>query len=270
MEVTQSPPKSPFSDLFEPAKLITTQPAAPAPVASNEPTSPVSPQSAGSEASAGGTVTADQALSGLDHTRISTVSPSGAPAGAGPTPLSSATPSASVSLGGIIQGEWATNIMDAVLPAIIVVAFHYLGVKLRKSEVQMTEKEKQTVAPVMQKCLDSILLNFNNPWSALAWTLLGIYGGKLIEKGGIAWLEKKEERMQDEALKEKIDKAERADNPAKFDYTNASAADIQSGNVATPADPFTEQDIRARMKKGKCSREKAIEWLRRNKEKFAA
>lgn len=270
METVQQPPKSHFADLFKPAEPI-TGPAATAPQSKpNEATAPVGPGSPGSAAAANGTVTADQALSGLDHTKIASVSASGAPGAAGPAPLGTQAPAASVSLGGIVQGEWATNIMDAVLPAAIVFGLHYFGIKLRKSEVQLTEKEKQTVAPIMQKCLDNILLNFNNPWAALAWTLGAIYGGKLIEKGGIQWLEGKEQDREDEALKAKVEQAERAHDPAKFDYTNASANDIQTGQVATPMQPYTESEVRERMKRAKVSRAKAIEYLERKYKKQAA
>jgi hypothetical protein len=173
-----------------------------------------------------------------------------------------ASPSASVNLGGIVQGEWAVNIMDAILPALMVAAFYYFGVKIRKSELQLTEKEKQTIAPVMQKCLDSILLNFSNPWAALAWTLGGIYGGKLMEKGLVGWIDKLNETKQDEVLKSRVEAAEREANPAKYDYTNQSAADIQAGNVVIDGQtPYTEEDVRRRMKEGKCGREKAIKYL---------
>jgi hypothetical protein len=223
-------------------------------------TTPATPS--GSAASATGTVTAEQALSGLDHTKIPGIGAPGASGQPGVGSFPGASPSATVSLGGMIQGEWAVNIMDALLPAAVVAGFYSFGLKLRKSEIQMTEKEKATVIPIMQKCLDSILLNFNNPWSALAITLGAIYGGKLVEKGFVAYVDKKQEKQQDEALKERIAAADRASDPAKYDPANQSANDIQSGAINVIAGkPYTEDDVNERRKKAKCNRENAIKYL---------
>jgi hypothetical protein len=253
-----------WRDLFKPATPAATNPETPPASGSNAATgAPAATPSpvAGSAASGGSTVTAEQAFSGLDNTRISSISGSGASGQPGVAPLNGGTPSASVSLGGMVQGEWAVNIMDALLPAAMVAGFYALGMKLRKSELQLTQSEKNTIAPIMQKCLDSILLNFNNPWNALAVTIGAIYGGKLVEKGFVAYVEKKQEQKQDEALQERITAADKMENPAKHDYANQSAADIQSGNVALPGVPYTEEEVRAKMKKSKCNRENAIKWL---------
>jgi hypothetical protein len=252
-----------FADLFAPLKPVgADQGQKPPETGSNSATGVSQPDTPGSAASSQGTVTAEEALAGTKHTTLSGFSASGTPGQAAPGMVNGANPSASVNLGGIVQGEWAVNIMDAVLPALMVAAFYYFGVKIRKSELQLTEKEKQTIAPVMQKCLDSVLLNFNNPWSALAWTLGGIYGGKLMEKGLVNWIDKLNETRQDEVLRDRAAAAEREANPAKYDYTNQSAHDIQSGNVVIEGQQlYTEEDIRRRMKDGKCSRDKAIKWL---------
>lgn len=265
MEALQKPKGSTLADLFKPLEPVAAQPET-APISQpNNPIGAGGPAAPGSAASANGTVTAEQALSGLRHTEIASTTLTGAPGQPGVTPLTGASPSATVSLGGMVQGEWAVNIMDALLPAAMVAGFYAMGMKLRKSELQLTASEKATISPIMQKCLDSILLNFNNPWNALAITVGAIYGGKLMEKGLIGWIDKKQEQQQDEALEEKIKQAEKSSDPAKFDYANQSAADIQNGNVVTPGSawPFTEEDIQQRMKKGKCSRIRAIEWLKK-------
>lgn len=252
-----------FADLFKPLKPVGAEPDKATESAANSATGqPATPGAVppGSEASAKGTVTAEQAISGLEHTTISTISAPGAP---GQPTGQAGTGSASVSLGGMMQGEWAVNIMDALLPAAIVAAFHYMGMKLRKSELQLTASEKATLSPIMQKCLDSVLLNFNNPWNALIITIAAIYGGKVMEKGLVAFIDNKQEKQQDEALKAKMEAADKAANPAKYDYANQSATDIMSGNVVTPGSelPYSEEDIRRRMKEGKCGRAKAIAWL---------
>lgn len=272
-QVTQStarPPKTSLADLFKP--LTPTESAGGSQPVINPPVTPQEGQKPANPA--GGTpgeISPDALKASLKHTEISSVTGTGAAGTTGAAPIGTATPGSSVSLGGMVQGEWAVNIMDALLPAAMVAGFYAMGLKLRKSELQLTEKEKQTIAPIMQKCLDSVLLNFNNPWNALAITVIAIYGGKLMEKGLVGWLDKKQEEKQDEALREKVAAAEKANNPAKFDHANQSAHDIQTGNALVEGQqPYTEADVRARMKAGKCSREKAIEWCIKQAKKQTA
>lgn len=261
MEALTQPRKSSFADLLRPLEPFATQ-AETAPVVplSSATATPGTP-TPGSASSASGTVTAEQAFSGIKHTEISSISGSAIPGQSGTTPLNGATGGSSVSLGGMVQGEWAVTIIDSLLPAAIVAGFYAMDVKIRKSEMQLTEKEKSTIAPIMQKCLDSILLNFNNPWTALAITMGAIYGGKLMEKGLIAWIDKKQETQQDDVLQAKIAAADKVADPAKHDLANQSAADIQAGNIPLPGMPYSELDIRNRMKQGRCNRDKAIKFL---------
>lgn len=273
MEAISQKPKTSLADLFKPLAPADTagggaqgQPAASAPDAS------LGAQNSGNSAPASsGTISQEALNASLKHTEISSIS---GPAASGASSQPGApigTPGASVSLGGMMQGEWAVNIMDALLPAAMVAGFYAMGLKLRKSELQLTEKEKQTIAPIMQKCLDSVLLNFNNPWNALAITVIAIYGGKLMEKGLVGWLDKKTEKKESEALAEKIAAAEKAANPATHDHANQSMHDLQTGNaVIEGMQPFTESDIKGRMKAAKCNRQKAIEWLKRQTAKQAA
>jgi hypothetical protein len=253
-----------FKDLFAPLRPVTDADAKPPETSPNSATGVPVNIPAGSAVSASGTVTEAEALAGTKHTTISSVSASGTPGQPAPGMITGANPSASVNLGSIVHGEWAVNIMDALLPAAMVAGFYAFNIKLRKSELQLTEKEKQTVAPVMQKCMDNILLNFNNPWNALAWTLGGIYGGKLIEKGLVGWIDKQQEKKQEETLIERVAAAQAAADPARYDPANQSANDIQNNNVILDGQlPFTEEDIRRRMKEGKCGRDKAIRSLKK-------
>lgn len=209
------------------------------------------------------TVSAEDALKGINNTEISPVSVAG---GTGTAPVTPMAPGASVALGGMLEGKWAVEIMDALLPSLFVVLLHMADIKLRKSELQLTEKEKSTIAPIMQKCLDSVLLNFDSPWSALVITVGAIYGGKLAEKGLVTWIDKKQEKQQKEALDAKIKAADKEDNPAKYDHANQSAADIMNGDVTTPGPdglPFSEEDISRYKKDKKVNREKAIKALKK-------
>jgi hypothetical protein len=264
-----NPTPNTLADLFKPLAPADSAGAQALPVLPVAPLEAQKPPVSGPGTS--GQITPETLSAGLKHTEISSVTGSGVPGQPGTIPGAVPNPQASVSLGGMVQGEWAVNIVDALLPAAMVAGFYAMGLKLRKSELQLTEKEKGTIAPIMQKCLDSVLLNFNNPWNALAITMIAIYGGKLMEKGLVGWLDKKQEAKQAEVLKEKIEAAERQTNPAAFDHANQSAHDIQTGKVIVEgAEPFTEEDIRRRMKEGKEGREKAIRYLRRKFQKQVA
>jgi hypothetical protein len=136
-----------------------------------------------------GTVTEGDILKPVEGTKISTLQPF--------TPISGNTgissPSgSSVSVGGMVDGKLAVELMDALLPSLLVMLMAAIGARMKKSDLQLTEKEKSTVAPVLQKCLDQLMINFNNPWSALGVTLAVIYGAKLTEKGFVQMLDKKQ------------------------------------------------------------------------------
>jgi hypothetical protein len=262
MQITTATPAngSSFNDLFKPMGIPAAQPVKPAESGSNGPTGP-SVGGAGSQASANGTVSQEQVFSGIKHTEISTVTGSGDPNQAG------AATGPSVSVGGMLQADLVVNLMDAVLPAILVAGFYAAGVKLRKSELQLTQQEKNTIIPVMQKCLDTLLINANNPWNLLAITMAVIYGGKIMEKGGIAWIEAKQEKKQQEALDKLKKKQDIAENPAEYDIANQSAADIQEGKVTLPGEEFSDAEIKAVVKAKKMSREQAKKWLRKQQGK---
>lgn len=208
----------------------------------------------------GNTVSVEDALKGADHTKIPAFSLPGQPGQPGTVPVTPLTPASNVSLGGIVQGTWAVEIMDALLPAGIVAVCYMADVKLRKSEIQLTQKEKDVLAPIWQQCLNSILLNFNSPWTALGVTMGAIYGGKMVEKGVVAWVDKKQEKKEREALEEKLQVVE--GSRPETNIANQSATDIMNGRVVVPGQvPYTEEEVKRRMKEGKCTREKAIKWL---------
>lgn len=135
-----------------------------------------------------GQISQEEALKGGEGAKID-------PFSAGPMPGPGA-PGASTTVGSLLEGKMAVDIMDALIPGLIVVLFHALKVTVKKSAFQLSAKEKDTLAPIVQKCLDSINLNFNSPWTVLAVTLVVFYGSKGIEEGGIAILDKKTNSKQ--------------------------------------------------------------------------
>lgn len=133
-----------------------------------------------------GSVNETEALKGADNAKIPPLSGFGTPLGAG-----QAVQGQSVPVGGLLDGMLAINLIDAVLPAILVLILFKAGMEMKSAELKLTEKEKNTLAPIVQKCLDQLMINFNNPWVALSFSACVIYGSKIIEKGGVKLLEQK-------------------------------------------------------------------------------
>lgn len=132
-----------------------------------------------------GQISQEEALKGGEGAKID---PFSGGAMAGPAATGN-----SVSVGSLLEGKIAVDIIDALIPSLIVILFHAFKVVLKKADFQLTAKEKDTLAPVVQKCMDSIHLNFDSPWIVLAVTMAALYGAKIVEKGGVAVLDRKME-----------------------------------------------------------------------------
>lgn len=83
--------------------------------------------------------------------------------------------------GSFISGDFTTNLMDSLIPALIVLAASYTGYGIDKKSFQLTEKEKQLISPAMQQYLDSLSINFNNPFYNLLFVISTVYGAKILE-----------------------------------------------------------------------------------------
>lgn len=190
-------------------------------------------------------VTVEQALGGVEHTKIATVT------GVVGGPVQSVNPGSSVPVAGLVDAKLAVEIMDATLPALMVFLLYKIGMKLRKTDLQLTEKEKNTLAPVVQKCLEQLMINFNNPWVALSVTVLTIYGSKVIEKGLPQLWEKKQAKIEKDALETK----------AAAQGSTVAKEEVKTPPPAPPPYEPTEAEIKAKMKAHKYSWEKAREML---------
>lgn len=219
-----------------------------------------------------------EALKGTDHTKITqfsvsdTSKGSGGPnSGGGPNwtggPGSGGGPGNSVPLGGLVQGKVVVELMDSLIPALLVVVFHKLEVATKKTDFQLTVGEKNTLAPIVEACLNSINLNFDSPWTTLAISLAVIYGGKALEKGGVAFLDKK-------ADESKPADPDRHNRPAKGfkPMTAAAPSPIPDATdtgafveVREPVLPsWTEADVKKVEARRKRGRAEAIDWLNKN------
>lgn len=211
--------------------------AAPIPPAQSAPGSPEALKNVVSEA---------DAIGASAHTKISTIMGiTGGPAGSQPT-------GSSVPLGGLVDAKLAINLVDAVLPSALVLVLYKVGVKLRKADLQLTEKEKDTLAPILNKCLDSLMINFNNPWNALGISLLTIYGAKIMEKGGVAWFDAKKEKEEGKVVPMK------KNNATPETASKTPGVELSINDMWEPPEDMVE----AKAKKDKSSREKAIKALK--------
>lgn len=231
------------------------------------------PNTSNSEAPKAGenTVPLEDALKGGEHTKMTgfTVTDhSRQPGGPG-------APGSSVQLGALVQGKIVVELIDSLLPAIIVILFRKLKLDAKKSQFQLTQGEKNTLSPVVEACLNSINLDFSNPWTTLGVCMLIMYGGKALEVGGVQWVDKK---AGVEPEKEK--KETKTSNP--LTNSGAGAAKPPTPNppkAATDTAPFTninpaqpsgdiiswgEPELKIVMVKGRMNREKAEKYLNKN------
>ena len=137
-----------------------------------------------------------------------------------------------------MSAEIVLGIWDALLPAALVALMYKLGVKLKKAELQLTQKEKDMLQPILEKCLATINMTFNSPWEALGMTILVIYGSKVGEKSVIDIIDRKREK-------------DATEQPA------AATPDAPKQQAPQAAD-FSEDLINRCMKKRKVGRDRAI------------
>lgn len=107
----------------------------------------------------------------------------------------------SVPVGGLIDGGLAIELMDALLPSVLVAVMAAIGAQMKKTDLQLTAREKTTLTPLMQKCMDQLMINFQNPFAALGISMLIIYGAKITEHGVIQMIDKKAEKAAADRLR---------------------------------------------------------------------
>lgn len=86
-----------------------------------------------------------------------------------------------VKLGKLISGKAAVTIVNIFIPSFIVFALTKMGYAANKSQLKLTNEEKEILSPVVQDCLDYIVVNFDNPFYTLAFVASMIYGAKIFD-----------------------------------------------------------------------------------------
>ena len=126
-------------------------------------------------------------------------------------------------MGDIINAELATELIDAVCPAIIAIGLKLAGYEINKTQLKATATEKKAIAPVLKQALDKITLNINNPFSALAITLGVIYGTKAVEIAATtpraSKAEKEEKNQEIKTIIEKVERARESKGMNKTEFS---------------------------------------------------
>lgn len=182
-----------------------------------------------------GTVSEADAIKATDASKFTTLTTLGTGTGSG---FSSQPGNNAVPVGGLVDGALATDLLDALLPALLVVLLKALKLEIKKTDLQLTAKEKNTLAPLVKACLDSLFLNFNSPWVALGFSASIIYGAKITEHGVVRALDKKAERMEEQKTHEAIkQKTEEIKTPVQMNVRPSAPA--PSYNKPAPIIPMT-------------------------------
>lgn len=206
-----------------------------------------------------GTVSKEDALKGAEHTKLGSFSVSDISGGSPGSPgLGS-----SVSLGGLVQAKVAVDLMDALIPSLLVIGFARFKIATKKTDFGLTQAEKNTLMPIAEACLKSINMDFSNPWQALTFSVIVIYGGKGLEKGGVAFMEKKINEGPATV-------AQTAPAPVvSISKPTVKPPEWTSPKPSQPVEikeirPYDENDVFAVGKKRKKGRQDAIDWLNKN------
>jgi hypothetical protein len=87
-----------------------------------------------------------------------------------------------VKAGEIISGELAVDLANRIIPVLMALGIErFAGVKVPKKSFELTAGEKSILAPILDRCLSSLNISFENPWVALMTSAAFIYGSKGID-----------------------------------------------------------------------------------------
>lgn len=135
-----------------------------------------------------------------------------------------------IKLGKVISGKAATNIINIFIPSFIVFAFKRSGYNVDKKQFRLNAEEKEIFAPVIQDCLDYMTVKFDNPFYALAFVAVFIYGSKVVD--------------------------------AVPELKKLAGNDVQDAEITAEQNPYLESGARAREKiNGTNSRNEKLDYI---------
>jgi hypothetical protein len=82
----------------------------------------------------------------------------------------------------LVSGELAAELLDKIGAVIAVYgARYFLEIEVNKSAFKLNASEKNTLAPILEKCMQGLNISLENPYYALLISLSFIYGSKALE-----------------------------------------------------------------------------------------
>lgn len=87
-----------------------------------------------------------------------------------------------ITLDKVVTGKVLINTFDKLMCLVLPLGLGAAGIKIKPSEISLTNEEKKTLEPVVTECAKTLPINFSNPWVALATCVIAIYGNKVVEK----------------------------------------------------------------------------------------
>ena len=81
-----------------------------------------------------------------------------------------------VNIGSLFDASLAVTFLDSAISTILPVGMNYAGFKSKKSDFAATTKEKESLTPIMQKVMDQMQVKISNPFEALFWGIVAVYG----------------------------------------------------------------------------------------------
>lgn len=90
-------------------------------------------------------------------------------------------PKKGVKLGSVISGKTTVKVTDIFIPSLLVFLINKAGYKADKNKFRLTKEEQDVLNPVVQDCLDYIVIDFANPFYTLALVAGLIYGSKILD-----------------------------------------------------------------------------------------
>ena len=112
-------------------------------------------------------------------------------AGSIPTQLQAQQQAQQLNMGELLSPTLVVELIDALLPAGGVLLAGMFDVKIKKSELQATAKEKEVMTKPVAAVMQQMNINTSNPFLAFGVTILAIYGSKVAEKIVTAKMEDK-------------------------------------------------------------------------------
>jgi len=146
-------------------------------------------------------------------------------------------------LGAMLSGKFAVKLIDIAIPVIIVFAIQKIGYVADKRQWKLTPTEKEVLEPAVQDVLDTIDINFDNPYYMLAFVVCFVYGSKIVE----ALPEMK--RIDKRTLKQKVEEI------------NVTAKDSLSTSPELQYEEAFGQLLKDTIAEKKIGKKKAVQWL---------